>query len=202
MPDDRLTGNKLFKQIGVDVNFVANNANSQNDKLNAAYWNTWDGRRDGQPQQKPQPQRQVHVAPAQPAQYAPSVDASQIQAYVDAKIMELAAKMQAYADETDQKLNELASVIAQLQSSPQQVQSAPANTTHSQAQPLGQAGNVDVEKRKGTSHIVGAPAQQGRPLDGGAAASKVAEQNNIDRDSVAISKMFNFSHSRNGKIMR
>jgi hypothetical protein len=198
MPDDRLTGNKLFKQIGVDVNFVASNANSQNDRLNAMYWNTWDGRRDGQPQQKPQAPRPT---PAPQTNYAPApsgVDASQIQAYVDAKIMELAAKMQAYADETDQKLNELASMIAQVQSSGQQVQSAPVQ----QAQPLAQAGNIDAEKRKGTSHIVGAPAQQGRPLDGGAAASKVAEQNNIDRESVAISKMFNFSHSRNGKIMR
>lgn len=43
----KLQSSTLFKQIGVDVDFVAQNANDSNNRLNDLYWNKTSGQRHG-----------------------------------------------------------------------------------------------------------------------------------------------------------
>ena len=181
MKDDKLMGNRMFKNIGVDVDFVSKNANAANDRMNQMYWDRTQG-----PGTKPVPVPSIAPVSYPAAQVAPaaSVDMdalyAQLVAYVDSRIADLASKMQSFADETDGKMASLSQVMT--------------------AQP--QASQRTEERRQSTTTIVGAPNVNGRPIDGGAAAAKLAQQNALDPASVSIQKMFNFSNSRGGKIMR
>ncbi|HLP80182.1 MAG TPA: hypothetical protein VK158_06085 [Acidobacteriota bacterium] len=205
MSKSKLQDSALFKNIGVDVSFVEQNASLTNDKMNDMFWNQNRTSRQatvssgiGVQVQHVQPQytQPVHhvaqqtlapaAAPGTPAQVA--IDhaviaqlKAELQQYADSQIRQLAFKMQEFADQTDKKLASVEKLVKELE---QRSLSAP---TQSRPSSGGQEKKFTTE-----------PTEDDNP-----AAAKVKAQNAISSADVAISKMFNFSHAgSSGKFQR
>jgi hypothetical protein len=177
LADDKLSSNKLFKSIGIDVNFVQSNASAQNDRMNKMYWERTEGKQSAP---SPLPSQSHHVQHTQTfAASSQAVDLSGLRAeliaIVDQKIADLAAKMQDYANDTDGKIN---AIMQNLQNgranhAPAQSHEAPAAKPREQLRDSGSVGKMNIQR-----------------------------QNEMDPADVSIQRMFNFSNSRDGKINR
>lgn len=220
----KLQSSTLFKQIGVDVDFVAQNANESNNRLNDLYWNKTSGQRHGtggQIENVKLPKNLSMIrnydvdvnhgavrsmaggdasyaaAPEYRQSHQPSVQqhtAPQHTLQLDATVAAPGAPAQVAFDHA---------MITQLKA---EIMSEMANQIAGLASKMQQFADQtdraisELQRSAQAAHVNQRPAQAApaasKPdVSNNPAAAKLAEQNSIDPASVSVSKMFNFSHS-------
>jgi len=221
----KLQASTLFKNIGVDVDFVAKNANDSNNRLNDLYWNKTSGQRSGtggQIENVKMPKNLsmirgydvgvehaavqsmaggvAHHAAApsygQPAQqYAPQVA---VPAPTATMHMEMPVASSAPGVPAQVVFDH--SMITQLKAELMQYVDTQISSLASKMQQFADQTDSALAqmKRVSSEAAVNPTPKAARPaedLSNNPAAAKLAQQNSIDPNSVSVSKMFNFSHS-------
>ncbi len=182
---DRNTKNPLeshnFKNIGIDVDFIKENASEYNDKINTLYHG---GRRDTETTsineviKRSDSQTQTIasgqiVQPKQSGEPKMELRKEEISQLVDKKVYDLAVKMQQYADQTDETIAQLKRKVQQLE---QQLSARGQQTLAPQSTP-----------QHSQSPVQSQPEQ-----------TKAQAESQLQAD-VSIEKMFNFSNNSSGK---
>jgi hypothetical protein len=222
----KLQSSTLFKNIGVDVDFVAQNANKSNDRLNELYWNKTSGTRNGpggQIENVKLPKNlsmirnyqvdESHAAVQSMAGGVAHHASAQYQIPQPAPVQAAAPVMVMTAPvgpapgapaqvEFDHamiaqlKAEMMAYVDAQLGSLAGKMQQFADQTDSALSELKKSASQAAVNARPAAAKP--SAADMSNP-----AVAKLAEQNSINPADVSIQKMFNFSHSGgSGKFQR
>lgn len=115
---DKETNYEKFKNIGIDVSFIQENADEHNNKISKFYHG------GTKPEEKIQStsvkqSKDTEEKTISGEQNVTEISTEQINQMVHEQVNELATKMQQYANETDAKIEALQAEIAKLQSTTQ-----------------------------------------------------------------------------------
>lgn len=220
----KLQSSTLFKQIGVDVDFVAQNANDSNNRLNDLYWNKTSGQRHGTGGQienvkLPKNLSMIrnynvdvnHAAvrsmaggdasyAAAPSYGAPQQHQPQVQQHsAPQHQLQLDATVAAPGAPAQVAFDH--SMITQLKAEIMQEMMNQIGGLASKMQQFADQTDRAISELQrqvssaSTQQTLNAKPRPAEDTSNNPAAAKLAEQNAIDPKSVSVSKMFNFSHS-------